>query len=62
MEERLLLDGVQVYGARIAINQGVILSLAVFPHAAFPPLPILHLALPGAELATHQTLGQGAVV
>jgi hypothetical protein len=53
MEKRLLFNGIDMHGAGIAIDQGIIFSPAILPDAAVPPPPLLHFATPGTELTLH---------
>jgi hypothetical protein len=50
MEEGFLLDRVQMNGARVAVDQGKVFSVPVFPNPAEASLPFRHLAPFGAEL------------
>jgi hypothetical protein len=44
VKERLLLDGVDVDGARVAINERVIEAIYIFTNAAVSPFAWTHLA------------------
>ncbi len=58
MEEGFFFDRIHVNGARIAINQGMINTLAVLPDLTFPSPSNSHLTLAGTKGALNPALPQ----
>ena len=62
MEQRFFFDRVDMHGARLAVNQGIINAVTVFTHAAAAPFQVGHLAFMGAEPALDFFFGQFFVI
>jgi hypothetical protein len=62
VEKGLLFHRVNVHGAWISKNKGIILSIPVFPDPAISTLSVTGLALPRAKLATHAVIGKRSKV
>ncbi len=59
MEKGLLLDGVDVHGTGIAVDQGIVLPVPIFSDTAIASLPTGGLAVPGAEFTAYTLIGKG---
>jgi hypothetical protein len=62
MEEGLLLNGIDMNRARIAVNKGVIPPVAILPDPAVTPLATGGLTLPWTEFATDALIGKGSEI
>jgi hypothetical protein len=58
VEKRFFFDGVDMNGARISVDEGIIFSILVFPNAAISALAVCHFALAGAKFATDALFGK----
>ena len=57
MEEGLLLDGVDIFGDDLPVDEAVEDAIAVLPDAADPPIAGIDPAAVGAERASHSEVG-----
>ena len=58
VKERFFFNGIDMHGGGVAVGQGDIFAAPVFPDAAFAPVAVHDLALPGAEIAADVAVGQ----
>jgi hypothetical protein len=61
MVEGLLLDGINVDSAGVAVDHGIELAISVLSHTALPAVPLGDDAAPGTELAFDVVAGMGSV-
>ena len=62
MVEGLLLHGVYVHRAGVAVDQAVILSFPILPYSAKAPSPNRYEAFSGTELALNFSIFQGLIM